>query len=99
MEIEYHLLQYSQGLFHRFKVIPCRWIWSCRMLNGTIFSQPRQYELSLLDVGLPGEKCEGLVDPPQPVLGLLRADHALVTPPRRHNYIYWEDLKHAERID
>ena len=37
-------------------------------------------------VGLPGEVAEVYVGLPQPVLGGLEADHALVTPPHRHGY-------------
>ena len=68
------------------------------MLNGAIFSQPRQYEHPLLDVGLSGEKGEVLVDLPQPGLGLLRPEQALVTTPHRHDYIYWENLNMQKEL-
>ena len=65
------------------------------MLNGSIFRQPRQDKLSPLDVRLPGEVGEVLVNLREPDLG---ANHALVAPPHRHGN--WKfSLIHAERID
>ena len=51
------------------------------MLDRSIFRQPGQNKLSLLDVRLPGEIGEVLVVLPEPDLGLLEASHALVAPP------------------
>ena len=56
------------------------------MLNRSIFSKPRQYELPL-DVEFSAEKSEVLVDLPQPGLGLLSAEQALVTPHRHPDMI------------
>ena len=68
------------------------------MLDGTIFRKPRQDKLSPPDVGLPGEVGEVLVNLPEPDLGGLGANHALVAPLHRHGN--WKiSLIHAERID
>ena len=66
------------------------------MLNGSIFRQPRQDKLFPLDVRLPGEVGEVLVNLREPDLGANLG--ALVVPPHRHGN--WKfSLIHAERID
>ena len=57
------------------------------MLSYSFVRQPREYELPLLGVRLPGEVGEVLTVLPQPDLGSLEADNALVTPSHRHDFI------------
>ena len=57
------------------------------MLHGSSFSQPGEYILPLLYVGLPGEVGKVLIPLRQPGLGGLEAKHALVTPAHRHIFI------------